>query len=166
MYSRFKKDLIKGENEMYKTKDIANWILANGQNITNRKLQKLVYYAYAWYIALNNESKDNINNRLFLGHFEAWVHGAVEPFLYNEYKKYGTKNIPTYNGRLPMFSDDELDVLNQVMKTYSSYNGNDLESICCQESPWKNARKGLSAYEPSNNVISDADIYECYAARL
>lgn len=151
---------------MYTVFDIAHWLLANGTEITNKKLQKLVYYVYAWYIALNNESKDNITQIFFPARFEAWVHGAVEPRLYDEYKKYGSGYIPKYNGYLPNFTEDELDILNQVLEVYGKYNGNDLESICHQEAPWRNARRGLSAYEPSHEIISDADMYECYAARL
>ena len=146
--------------------DTANWMINNGTEVTNKKLQKLVYYTYAWFIALNNESKDNIENRFFEARFEAWVHGAVCPDLYDKYKKHGSKTIPCQKSTGASFSADELDVLEQVRDVYDKYNGNELESICHQESPWINARAGLQPYEPSHNVISDADIYECYAARL
>ena len=64
------------------------------------------------------------------------------------------------------FSDDDLDVLNQVVEVYGNFNGNELESICHQEFPWINARNGLSKYEPSNELIKDKDIFMCYAERL
>lgn len=151
---------------MYTVFDIADWFLAHGKNITNKKLQKLVYYAYAWYIALYNESRDNIVHRFFPARFEAWVHGAVEPSLYKKYKDLGSSDIPQYVGTLKKFSVEEMDVLQQVLDVYGDYNGNDLESICHQESPWRNARKGKKSYEPSTAVISDSDMYECYASRL
>ena len=151
---------------MHTVYDIAHWMINHATGVTNKKLQKLAYYAYAWFIALNNESKDAIENRLFVARFEAWVHGAVCPELYDTYRSYGSRTIPQREDIILQFSPDELDTLNQVLEVYDPYNGNELESICHQESPWLNARQGLEPYEPSHNLISDADIYECYAARL
>ena len=57
--------------------DVAQFF-ANKETMTHKKLQKLVYYAYAWYIALNNDDCDNIKFRLCQKtNFEAWVHGPV-----------------------------------------------------------------------------------------
>ena len=42
---------------MHTVYDVANWFLANVENVTNKKLQKLVYYAYAWFLVFNNEYK-------------------------------------------------------------------------------------------------------------
>lgn len=151
---------------MYKVEDIANWFLKEVPNITNKKIQKLVYYAYSWHLVLNNESIDNLDLKLFENKFEAWVHGAVYPSLYDQYKKYGSGTIPKYNGFLPNFSEDDLDILNQVKEVYGGFTGNELESICHQESPWKNARYGLSTYEPSHAFIGDNDIFACYSERL
>ena len=147
---------------MYTVYDIANWFLSKQENITNKKLQKLVYYAYAWYLVFNNESADDIEQRLFENKFEAWIHGAVYPELYEAYKSYGSKNIPLYTGTLQKFSDDELDLLNQVLDAYGEFSGNDLESICRQESPWRKARKGLPVCEASNELIKDKDIFTYY----
>lgn len=151
---------------MHTLYDVANWFLANVENVTNKKIQKLVYYAYAWFLVLYNETAEDISVKFFDARFEAWVHGAVCPDLYNKFKEFGSSNIPKYNGELVDFSSDELDVLNQIRDIYGKYNGNELESICHQESPWKNARKNLRAYEPSTNRIQDKDIFEYYSSRL
>lgn len=47
-------------DSMYTVYDIANWFLSNLENVTNKKLQKLVYYAYSWYLVFNNESAEDI----------------------------------------------------------------------------------------------------------
>ncbi len=146
--------------------DVANWFLAKAENVTNKKLQKLVYYAYSWYLVFNNESADNIENRFFPNKFEAWVHGCVYPELYVEFKKYGSDNIPPYTGEITDFSDDDTDTLNQVLSVYGKFNGNDLEDICHKESPWINARKGFLPRQPCHEPIKDKDIFECYSARL
>lgn len=151
---------------MYSVFDIANWFLNNLQDITIKKLQKLVYYAYSWYLVFYNQSADDISNRLFDSKFEAWVHGAVVPELFERYKKYGSDILPLNNDNMPDFLDDVIDVLNQVVEIYGNYSGNELESINHQEFPWINARRGLATYEPSHVIISDVDIYNCYSKRV
>ncbi len=146
--------------------DVANWFLANSPDVNNKKLQKLVYYAYAWFLTLNNENADELSNRLFDNRFEAWVHGAADPRLYEKYKMYGYKTIPKTQDNSDMFSPDELDVLQQVNEVYGELNGNALESICHQELPWQNARNGLPPNAPSHNPIADVDMFNCYASRL
>ena len=151
---------------MYDVFDVANWYLANLDNITNKKLQKLVYYAYSWHLVLNNPSIERLDCRFFENKFEAWIHGAVYPELYYRYSTNGSNIISKYTGELKKFSEDEVDVLKQVASVYGKYNGNELESICHQEAPWRKARNGLPPYEPSNNLIKDEDIFECYSRRL
>lgn len=151
---------------MHTVYDIANWFLANVENVTNKKLQKLVYYAYVWYLVFNNETAEDIELKFFDAHFEAWVHGAVCPELYDKYKEYGSSNIQKYVGELADFSEDELDILNNVYDAYGTFNGCELESICCQEDPWKNARKDLNNYEPSTNEITDSDIFNYYIKKV
>lgn len=151
---------------MYSVQDVANWFLNVLPDVTNKKLQKLVYYAYAWYLVLNNESADGLELKFFENKFEAWVHGAVYPELYGDYKKYGSGVIPKYDGQLAKFSEDEIDVLNQILEVYGGYTGNQLESICHQENPWRDARGDLAPYEPSNEPIKDKAIFDCYSARL
>jgi len=59
---------------------------AEGETLTSMKLQKLVYYAHGWSLALANEPL--ISNRI-----EAWDYGPVIPDLYQAFKKYGTEAI-------------------------------------------------------------------------
>lgn len=53
--------------------------------ITHLKLQKLVYYAHAWYIGLNGPNNPLVED----DSIEAWVHGPVFPRLYHEYRRHG-----------------------------------------------------------------------------
>ncbi|HRP36920.1 MAG TPA: DUF4065 domain-containing protein, partial [Candidatus Dojkabacteria bacterium] len=57
-----------------------------GSLITNLKLQKLVYYADAWYLA-------NYGDSLIQEDFQAWVHGPAIPALYGEYKHFSWQPI-------------------------------------------------------------------------
>jgi uncharacterized phage-associated protein len=54
----------------------------NHKPITNKKLQKLVYYSQAWSLVLNNK-------KLFNEPIEAWVHGPAVRSLYCRYKNFG-----------------------------------------------------------------------------
>lgn len=70
----------------YSVEDIANYFLSKGEkfgkrSITPLKIQKLVYYAQGFYLAL-------FNKPLFNEKIEAWQHGPVCRILYNKYKKY------------------------------------------------------------------------------
>lgn len=150
---------------MHTLDDVANWFLANMKEVSNKKLQKLMYYAYSWFLTFNNESAKEIRLKFFDARFEAWVHGAVCPELYNKYKEYGSSDLPQYTGKIANFSKVELEILNQVCNIYGKYSGDELEFVCQQEDPWKNARKNLNAYEPSSNRIKDSDIFKYYLSR-
>lgn len=144
---------------------VANWYLSKAP-MSPKKLQEILYYAYAWFLTLANESYDTIENRLFENRFEAWVHGPVCPEIYHKYKEFGYNDIPQVTSDAPVFSADVVDVLQQVWDVYGGYTAGQLESISHQESPWINARENCSAYEICDTEITDEDIYKCYAARI
>lgn len=126
-----------------------------------KKLQKLVYYAYAWTLALLNERVDELNTRLFHDRIEAWVHGPVIPSLYHHYKAYGWDDIPMIESEVNV-SEDVRDILEQVWNAYGQFSANELESISHSETPWINARRGVSACDPCNARISDEEIFNFY----
>ncbi len=71
---------------------VAKWFINRtnreaGDVITHLKLQKLVYYAQAWYLA-------NFNRPLFDEDMQAWTHGPVVPSLWKEYRDCGWDGIP------------------------------------------------------------------------
>ncbi|WP_400162943.1 Panacea domain-containing protein [Brevibacillus sp. TJ4] len=120
--------------------------------ITHLKLQKLVYYAQAWYYTLFDKA-------LFNEEIEAWVHGPVCPPLYNYYRDYGFDII-----KKPNDPDETLLVINShknvkavlefVWDLYGTHTGKELEDLTHREDPWKNARKNIGQYEHSNNIIT------------
>ena len=153
---------------MYTYDQVADWFLVKGSkgSISPKKLQKLVYYAYAWTLTLTNESSDELNNHLFNdGKFEAWIHGPVIRDLYAEYTNYGFNGIVKKVNK-PVFVDDIEDILNQVWDVYGKYSADQLESMTHQEEPWIKARKGFSPLDKCNNIISDVDIFNCYIKRV
>ena len=75
-----------GARKTLKIEDVAKYFiyLANKDKkvITNKKLQKLVYYSQAWSLVMNDK-------KLFKDPIEAWVHGPAVRSLYVQYKNFG-----------------------------------------------------------------------------
>lgn len=88
----------------YTPQHIANYFLdraaKEGSQITQMKLQKLVYIAYGWALALTGR-------RLFDEPIEAWEHGPVIRSLYDEFKRFGGDAI---KGRATEFNLDDFDI--------------------------------------------------------
>lgn len=141
--------------------DVADYFirLANetGSYISNLKLQKLVYYAQAWHLAIHDTP-------LFEDDFEAWVHGPVIPALYQEYKHLGWKPI-LKDVKKPSFSEAVQNFLDEVSEVYFSCDAYELERMTHQEDPWVKARGGLPIDAPSNEVISKESMREYYKVR-
>lgn len=139
--------------------------------MTQKKIQKMVYYAYTWTLTIMNDSVDNLQFRLFTDPIEAWVHGPVVKKLYDRYSNYGYNEIGQsgisniQSNNVLKQCPDIFDILTQVYEVYGNYNANELESITNQEYHWQHAREGLSPIEPSKNIICDRDIFIYYGTR-
>lgn len=134
-------------------KDVADWFLLKG-NMSNKKIQKLCYYAEAWSLVLLNQ---DIARR---SDFEAWVHGPVSKVLYDEFKEFGWRELTIINpdvvkDRLAsLFTNEQLDVLESVWDTYGEYGADQLEALTHTEKPWLEQRKGLGKFQSSTRKIS------------
>ena len=147
---------------MFKLEDVCNYFLSKSA-MTRKKFQGLVYYAYAWTLALLNDNIGDIKFRLVNERPEAWVHGAVFPELYNKYKEYGWDNIPAKSKfDENVFPPDVLDVLNQVWETYGTFSADNLEYFCRHEWPWRIARVNLAPFEPCSTKLDDEYIFKYY----
>ena len=136
------------------------------KTLSQKKLQKLVYFSYVWTLTLLNENEHSLKIKLFDEEIQAWIHGPVCPKLWAEYNSYGWELIPKVKLTENKFPPDVLDVLEQVWNVYGKFNGNQLEAISHQEDPWIEARRGISETEPSNNVLNDEIIYKYYSNRI
>ncbi len=134
--------------------DLANSFLSISA-MPHQKLQKLCYYAKAWYLALYDEN-------LVHEPFEAWVNGAAQPKLYQKYKAYGFQLIPMYAGEQNDLPEEFLSFAREIYSSYGDLSGDDLEKLNHSEMPWINARKGLMPWQGSHNVIDEEDMKEYY----
>lgn len=140
---------------------IADWFLVH-ESMTHKKLQKLLYFSYGYYLATYNDSADKLEEEMFENDFEAWVHGPVSPKIYNLYREAGYSKISKDIGEPTILTDKIEKVLFVVLQKYKNQNGDDLEKITHEQSPWLNARKNLLEIEPSSAPISSKDIYEYF----
>ncbi len=148
-------------NERTNIDVVVNYILRHIK-VTNKKLQKLVYYAYAWYIVENNENA-NITNVLFHDRPEAWVHGPVFPTLYDRYKENGRNEIATPDEILEI--DKEIsEFLDEILAVFGPFDGDQLELMTHNELPWQKARGSAESDEISTNLIDLQDIYIYYTS--
>ena len=44
--------------------DVADWFIDNGNDITPKKLQKMLYYAYAWALVFFNDDQKDLSETL------------------------------------------------------------------------------------------------------
>jgi uncharacterized phage-associated protein len=126
-----------------------------GDTISPLKLQKLVYYAQAWSLALKDKP-------LFSEEIQAWVHGPVVYKVWDAYKEYKYSAIPLPSDPLPEFIDDQIEVLDEVWNTYGELSAKRLEQLTHSETPWIKARQGFAAGERSQNIISLDDMKSYY----
>ncbi len=126
--------------------------------MTHKKLQKLCYYAKAWYLAI-------YDTNIVSESFEAWVHGAVQPDLYRKYRIYGFSNIPqeTDKSNIP---EEFLSFAQEVYDAYGHLTGDELEKLNHSEEPWQIAREGRNPWESCENVISEDSMKQYYRKRL
>ncbi|NER49254.1 MAG: SocA family protein [Symploca sp. SIO1A3] len=121
---------------MYSALDIAKYFitLASPEQedfITNLKLQKLLYYAQGFYLAM-------FDKPLFTEKIEAWQYGPVVPDIYHHYKQYKLAFIPQPEDFNPEQYDQETqDLLNEVYEVYGQYTAPALMHLTHQELPWK-----------------------------
>jgi uncharacterized phage-associated protein len=116
--------------------DVANYFLAladedAGDLISNLKLQKLVYYAQGFHLALFDEP-------LFDERIEAWTHGPVIPELYHSYKHYGSGAIPSPEEvNFDIYTLEIKELLDEVYNVFGQFSAWKLRNMTHVEPPWK-----------------------------
>ena len=118
---------------MFKAHDISkyviNWCHNNDTNITNLKLQKLLYFIQGEYYRITNE-------RLIDDDFYAWQLGPVIPEVYSEYSIYSSSTLPYQNDYLVLSNDVSL-IIDCILKHYAYRTTWDLVDLSHKEDPWK-----------------------------
>ena len=126
-----------GKGVRISPKSVASWFLNNidrdsGEAITHLKLQKLLYYTEAWYLA-------NFDRPLFEENFRAWAHGPV--CRSDKYKAKGWDALPS-ECRFTKVPQDIEEFLKAVNSEYGQFSAKKLENFH-NEDPWQLTRGNL-----------------------
>jgi len=109
----------------------------DGESITNLKMQKLLYYAQAWYLV--NHSKP-----LFKDDIKAWKYGPIIEEAYHHFKRFRYSPISFLNSekienKIPA---KEKIYLDEFYKTFIRFSASDLTQASHNDDPWKNTKQG------------------------
>ena len=158
-----KKMTAKTVKKTYSAEDVANYFIhlaskrVVGDNderegITNLKLQKILYFAQAYFLA-------KLGRPLFKDDIEAWVYGPVIPAIYQKYKS--KKSNPIIDGdESPKISDEDKQALKVIWETFGGYSASRLVDISHAHSPWK------EAFKAKNKIISKQSLRDYYKPLL
>lgn len=119
-----------------KANQISNYVISLTQNnpeenLTNMKLQKILYYLQGYYLAIFNEA-------LFEDDIEAWKYGPVVCDEYRTYKIYGNNAIiiPEFDHSFDYLNAVQKNFINKVYGYYRQFSSIKLMELTHQESPW------------------------------
>lgn len=142
--------------------EIAKWFVNRvdrdaGDIISHLKLQKLIYYAQAWYLA-------NFGEELFSEDIQAWAHGPVVPSVWGAYKQHGWDAIP--KGSDPRLDSHTAEFLEGVYHAYGDIGAKALENITHREDPWKDARGDLPPESRCTRAIRKELMRDFYGKQI
>lgn len=155
-------------NDTKKTLDarlVADYLIMKAHNegeiITNKRLQKLLYYVQAWSLAVKGE-------KIFDNKIEAWIHGPAIKEVYLEYKVFGAAPITkkVTDDMVREINPETKAFIDEVWSVYSKYDTPYLEYLTHAEKPWQIARKGIEPHIGSANEISLESMAEFYKSKI
>lgn len=123
-------------------------------SLSPMKLQKLMYYCHGMhYKRLNRQLIDTGNM------FKAWDYGPVIPDIYQQYKVYGSNDIPVDCVSVTdiELTAEEKNIIEEVWNKLKHYSAYDLANATHKEPPWRvtyNNGAGRGADITEEQIIS------------
>lgn len=111
--------------------------------VTPMKLQKLLYYCYAWQLVAKEKQ--------FSAGFEAWEYGPVEPEIYRVYKVFSGNPI-----KVDEIPPPPPPLFDFILDSYSVYSAIELSKTTHFEQPWKK-------YKNTGELIPDEELEGFYS---
>lgn len=122
--------------------------------MTNMKVQKLLYYAQSLHLALYDEP-------LFDEEIQAWRYGPVCPPAYRFYSKFEAEQLPIpTQDFLLQIPEDKQELLKETWEYFGGYHAYRLSGMTHLEFPWRKARRGLPPEASSTEPILREDMKE------
>lgn len=125
----------------YSALEIAKYVINhehnNGREITNLRLQKLLYFVQAKILV-------ETGNPCFNDKMEAWAYGPVVPIVYDEYKKFGNLPINESQKLTEVIDSDIKKYIDEILNYFAATPTFGLVQITHNQTPWIEAKqKGL-----------------------
>lgn len=121
----------------YSAYTIAKWFVAWAEaedaDLSNLKLQKLLYYAQGHHLAQHGAP-------LFVDDLQAWSHGPVVPSVYRQYKGFGSGDLRLDDAdpfRFEQVDPATADFLVMIWNTYGGFAAWRLRNMTHDEPPWR-----------------------------
>ena len=127
------------------------YLAAQGEEpspITHLQLQKLLYYAQGWTLAMRDRP-------LFNSEVQAWKHGPVVPEVFPKFTDYGSDAIARHEALDDAtLTEDDRAMVEYVWRGYGGFSASRLREMTHSESPWNEARNGVPIDAASRSTIS------------
>lgn len=141
---------------------LSAWFVTNvdrdaGSVMTHLKVQKLAYYADAWFMV-------HFDRPLIKEPFQAWAHGPVCRTIYDKYKNSSWQALEPEN--VPTTIRPVVPFLENVLESYGKYSAKQLEKMTHAEDPWKNARGSLPPEARCETPLDKLFVRNYYAKRI
>lgn len=101
-----------------------------GDSISNLKVQKLLYYAQGFHLAMYEKP-------LFPDKIKAWMYGPVVPQVYHLYRDHGSDPITVEKVDLEKYPEETRELLDEVYSVYGQFTASKLRNMTHQEPPWR-----------------------------
>ncbi len=144
--------------------DAADWFLSRidrdaGEAITHLALQKLLYFAQAWYLA-------NKGKPLFAEDFQAWAHGPVIRSIYDRFKGSSWEALPAPTSAVEV-KGSASELLELVFNKYGGYGAKKLEDLTHEKgAPWHTIRNDLPSEARCEDVIPKDLIRDYFGEKI
>ncbi len=119
-----------------------------GDLMSNLKLQKLLYYAQGYYVAMNGEQDPLFQDKIY-----AWKHGPVVKTVYNHYSGFGGGILPSCDA--PVLILKTRAFLDEIYRVFGRYSAWTLRDMTHREEPWlKNYKVDVADIEISKSDLA------------
>ncbi|MGA0447936.1 MAG: Panacea domain-containing protein [Candidatus Phytoplasma pyri] len=140
-------------NNVINVFDIANCLLnyldTQTYQVSNMKINQLLYYIQGHYIAKHEEP-------LFNEPIEVWLCGPIIPHIYGKFLEFVNYSIPNdyvcFEATNNTLNPNTKNIIYRVIDKYANISLYDLSVMTHNESPWKNAYNPRKQWK--NNLIT------------
>lgn len=139
---------------MENVNDVAASIIDELGEIDAMSLEKLLYYAQAWSLAITNTP-------LFADEIQAWRNGPVVPAVYAQHKQQD-RVCEWRSGDAHNVAPTTAKLIGMIGAHYGHMKGYQLSKLTHDEAPWKDARGDLPEDAPSRELIPKRAMTQFY----